>query len=78
MKIEDHWTDVIVYQVEIKIKRDGERTLHKLLVFGAELSQNEIKGMIKTKFNNVLEVTRLDELDDGLYMHENPVAGKIL
>ncbi|MEG2503369.1 MAG: hypothetical protein RSB44_01635 [Carnobacterium sp.] len=68
MQIEDHWTDVVVYQVEIKVG-------HKLLVFSAELTLDEIKANIKNRFNHVLEITRLDEIDEGLYLHGKTIAG---
>ncbi|WP_157455933.1 hypothetical protein [Carnobacterium maltaromaticum] len=74
MQIEDHWTDVVVYQVEIKVGHKEVRTLHKLLVFSAELTLDEIKANIKNRFNHVLEITRLDEIDEGLYLHGKTIA----
>lgn len=69
MRIEDYWTDIVLYYVEFRVYSERERKINKVLAFPPELSVMEVKNMIKLKFNNVLEIEVIDEIEDALYMN---------
>ena len=67
MRIEDFWTDVILYRAEFQT--ENGRKITKFLTFPATFNQeNQISEVIKTKFRDVDKVLFIEEWGDGLYL----------
>lgn len=70
-KIEDFWKDITVYYIEfVAVKESSMRTHCKVLVLKSGLHEDEVNELVKTYFNNISEVTCIDELYDGLRLKE--------
>lgn len=67
MRIEDFWTDVIVYRAEFETNSGNKIT--KFLLFPATFShESQVSEAIKTKFRNVNKVLLIEEWGDGLFL----------
>lgn len=66
--IEEFWDDITVYYVEFTAKSNKEpvRKFRKTLIFQTVTRKEDIDSIIKKYFSNIIEVTHIDELDDGL------------
>lgn len=68
MRIEDHWNDVGVYNIEFVVQqKDCWRIIEKIVVFDSE-SEHEMSAIIKNKFNNVVKINFIDSIGDGLHL----------
>ena len=67
MKIEDYWDDTTIYYVEFLVLIDSlEKKICKTLIFPEILSEDEISNIIRKKFNSVLKIIHLEEVESCL------------
>ncbi|WP_421000839.1 hypothetical protein ACOJIU_18390 (plasmid) [Carnobacterium maltaromaticum] len=66
--IEEFWDDITVYYVEFTAKTNKApvKKFRKMLIFKADIRKNDLDGIIKKYFNGIIEVTHIDEIDEGL------------
>ena len=74
--IEKYWDDVTVYYVEFTaMNTQGQtRKFGRTLIFGSEVSEQEVYTLVKSRLNNIVEVTAVDELSDGLLLRDETIA----
>lgn len=64
MKIEDYWEDKTIYHVELLVcLQNTERVICKTVTMPAELEDEVVIQHLKTKFNAVQKVLRIEELE---------------
>lgn len=74
--IEEYWDDITVYCVEF-ITGNGEKKVkrfNRTFVFNSTVSEEEVYGLVKSRLKNIVEVTAVDELYDGLMLKEKKIA----
>lgn len=70
-KIEEFWEDITLYHIEFTFFRENTLGTHQTtLALKRNFSKEEIKELIKPYFNNIVAVTCVDELFDGLFLKE--------
>lgn len=70
-KIDEFWKDITVYYVEFTRGKEDTIVTHcKVLVLKNGLREEEVIELVKIYFNNIIEVTCVDELYDGLILKE--------
>lgn len=74
--IEEHWDDITVYCVEFTANnKDGvTKGFNRMFVFNSAIREEEVYGLVKSRLKNIVEVTTVDELYDGLMLKEKKVA----
>lgn len=65
--IEEFWQDGFIYYVTF-ISKHCPLKFTRALVFSHPKNQEEIKKVVFNNFNNVLEITRIDEFDEALLL----------
>lgn len=71
MRIEDNYRDIVIYNVVFRVGRD--RKIARTIILNAtekEVTNNVIEAIVANTFNNVSEVLCVDEVMDGLLLHE--------
>ena len=62
--IERYWNDDAIYHVEFITIND--RRISKVLVFDFEYTLDEVRKIVLSKFNNVVEIVHIDLWDNCL------------
>lgn len=72
--IEEFWDDITVYYVEFTAKTNKEpvKKFRKTLIFKTDVKKKDLDSIIKKYFHGIIEVTHIDELDDGLCLKTHP------
>lgn len=70
--IEENWQDVTVYYVEFtSLGRNQTISTHrKTLIFNNSIIVEDVYDLVKARFSNILDVTEVDELADGLLLKQ--------
>lgn len=68
--VEQYWEDITVYYVEFTASDTDKvlRNFHKTLVFRSDVEACEVPQFVKSRFLNIVDVTAVDELSEGLML----------
>ncbi|MGX7418217.1 hypothetical protein ACWOFR_05365 [Carnobacterium gallinarum] len=76
-RIEDYWDDRIIYNV-VYVAANAEKPckeeiieFQKSLIFPAEVPEEVVRKLILNYFDNIIRITILDEVSEGLGLKIN-------